>query len=1063
MAEGDPVFIIDNRAEEGSEKVEEYLGKWCNFSECFDIATGYFEIGALRRMDGQWQKLDKIRILMGDETSKSSKGVILNAIKSRLDESFDKEKDENHFMAGIPAIMEAIRSGKIEIRVYTKHKFHAKLYITHPRKELGLDASFALVGSSNFTIPGISKNIEMNVRIDPQAQVRELRNWFEEFWEQGEDVSEDVFKTIERHAREYEPFLIYGRSLEEYFRGRDATVDAWHEDEREIAEGNKEFSQMWCKLDKYQKDGYQNLLKIAGTWGGALLCDGVGLGKTYVGLMLLEKLAGYDRKRVLLLSPKSVHEAVWDPELKDKLGHLYGDNLGNITALKHTDLNGLSEDRKEFIMNYFDAIIIDEGHHFRNRNSRYKILHELINNGTRRKQVYFLTATPINNGVADLYRMISLFTNENEGHFASIGIHNLKGHFMRMKRDLNKLMFDDEDLEGDIEAGLTKEEADQRLKTDKIVKTMIVQRSRNFVRESMKNSDRAIVFPHEVKPKGAYYDLHEVYGDLLKEFEKAFAKKDPLFKLSIYYPYDHLIVPKDEDDHDYQMNKGRLGAIARLIRVGFLKRFESSFESFRVSCHNLLLKNLKWLDMYGSIPGYEGKLEVWLEENSEYVSMARTLHPDIDDEDGDEDYLHDLPSGKLTDWAEEGEFNVEGIVKDAFADIDQIVNFLSKMTEISSETDDKISKLIELLNSDEMTSNRKVIIFSEFMTTARYIRDELVKRMPDTVIVEIDSKTAENRTSVVRRFSPYYNGSSSELLSCDCKGEIEGHDKKKCSKKEEEIQILISTDVLAEGLNLQDSLRLINYDIHWNPVRLMQRIGRIDRRLNLDYEDTIIADHPERESERRKLAYWNFLPPNQLDSLLGLFERVSGKYLNIAKILGIEGGYGLTEEQELGDLKDFNEMYMGKRTIEEELRLKYQDICREYPELRTNWKNMPTRTISGKRLDGRYAFFCYSIPGKRLIDGEAGDEEIWTLEDGESLWFLYDFEKHEIIEKIEDMLLINEKMECLPAEVRVMNIGEDELSQTKKKIEDHIFSTIMRDMKIPMGHDPVLQCWMSIG
>ena len=241
------------------------------------------------------------------------------------------------------------------------------------------------------------------------------------------------------------------------------------------------------------------------------------------------------------------------------------------------------------------------------------------------------------------------------------------------------------------------------------------------------------------------------------------------------------------------------------------------------------------------------------------------------------------------------------------------------MDGITPESDNKIVELVKILNSDQMTSSGKVVIFSEFMTTARYIERELKKRIPDRVIVEIDSKTSENRTGVVRRFSPYYNGLTSESLR---------------EQKKEEIQVLISTDVLAEGLNLQDSLRLINYDIHWNPVRLMQRIGRIDRRLNPENEAKIIADHPDCESERKNIAYWNFLPPNQLDTLLGLFQRVTGKYFNIAKILGIEGGYGLTEDQELPDLSDFNEMYLGKRTVEEELRLKYQDICREYPQHR---------------------------------------------------------------------------------------------------------------------------------
>ena len=130
MVDTGPVFIIDNRAEDGTEKVEEYLGRWCNFSETFDIATGYFEIGALRRMDGQWQKLDKIRILMGDETSKSTKSTILNAINSKLDESFDK-KDENHFMEGIPAIMDAIRSGKIENHIFSTIVREMKIPIGH--------------------------------------------------------------------------------------------------------------------------------------------------------------------------------------------------------------------------------------------------------------------------------------------------------------------------------------------------------------------------------------------------------------------------------------------------------------------------------------------------------------------------------------------------------------------------------------------------------------------------------------------------------------------------------------------------------------------------------------------------------------------------------------------------------------------------------------------------------------------------------------------------------------------------------------------------------------------
>ena len=882
MSSGGSAFVVDNRAEKDTEKVVDYLAKWCNAADRFDIATGYFEIGALRKLDGQWQKLDKIRILMGDETSNQTKSTIMRAITDKLDKSFDSEKDENHFMHGVPGIMEAIQSGKIEIRVYSKHKFHAKLYLTHARPELAVVPSIALVGSSNFTIPGISKNIELNVRVDPQSQVKELQDWFEHFWEQGEDVSNEILQTIEPHVRDYEPFMIYGSALEEYFRGRDATIGVWHEDEEEVADGNQEYSQMWWRLDQYQKDGYLNLLKIAGTHNGAFLCDGVGLGKTYIGLMLLEKLAGYDKKRVLLISPKSVRDSVWEYELEDKLGHLSGPGGGIYSVGMHS-LSSEKNHNWDFIKNYYDAVVIDEGHHFRNKqkSKRYAKLHEIINEGAR-KQVFFLTATPINNGVLDLYRMISLFTNSNENHFRRIGIHNLKGHFMGMKRDLNRLMFDeDENFEGDVQLGLTqKEEADSRLKNDELIRALIVQRSRNFVRASMEGSERDIIFPKTPAPQAQEYDLEKVYGNLLSEFERAFSLNDPLFKLSIYYPFRHLDVSAAEFD-DYDMREGRLAGIVRLIRSGILKRFESSYMAFKVSCHNLLLKNIAWLDEFGRIEGYETRLDEWLEENGKYVNHAREINPLIEyDEDADfGDYLHDIPNRKLTDWAKEGPFNVEGIVKDAFDDIDQIVQFLSLMDDITPDSDDKVQKLVELLESDKMANNNKIIIFSEYMTTTKYLEEQLKKRIPDKNIFELHGGRSVDRTKVVRQFSPYYNNSSTEDLA---------------ERGEQEIDILVSTDVLAEGLNLQDSVRLINYDIHWNPVRVMQRIGRIDRRMNQEIEDKIIADHPNFLEDRRNIAYWNFLPPEQLDSLLGLFERVSGKYLKISKLLGIEGGFGLT-------------------------------------------------------------------------------------------------------------------------------------------------------------------------
>ena len=280
MAEVPSPFIVDNRETDVTDKVQGYLTKWCEVSRQFDIATGYFDVGALTRLDGEWQKLEKIRILMGKDVTKKTKETLVTAISEHLAFSFDEEKEKysNEFLRGVPDIIEAIRSGKIECRVFSPKKFHAKMYITHSRFDIVNPV--ALVGSSNFTVAGISKNIELNVRIEDSGRVAELQEWFEHFWEHDDTkpISEEVLEVMEHQAREYEPFLLYGKSLEEYFRDKETVGPAvWHE--------NK--SVMWPILDKYQQDGYQAMLEISNRWGGSLLCDGVGLGKTFVGLCLL--------------------------------------------------------------------------------------------------------------------------------------------------------------------------------------------------------------------------------------------------------------------------------------------------------------------------------------------------------------------------------------------------------------------------------------------------------------------------------------------------------------------------------------------------------------------------------------------------------------------------------------------------------------------------------------------------------------------------------------------------------------------------------------------------------
>src|ERR1700683_4563586 len=211
---GSELFIVDNSDEDW--KVVRYLRDWCQISKSIDVATGYFEIGSLLAMKDEWQKVDKIRILMGDEVSHRTKDAFVHAVEARFDRTIESEKEKNDFLAGVPAIVAALKSGKIECRVYRKDKFHAKAYITHARLEVV--GSSALVGSSNFTYPGLTENIELNVQITGRP-VSVLQEWYEERWNEAEDVTPQILRTIERHIKEYSPFEVYARSLQEFFRG----------------------------------------------------------------------------------------------------------------------------------------------------------------------------------------------------------------------------------------------------------------------------------------------------------------------------------------------------------------------------------------------------------------------------------------------------------------------------------------------------------------------------------------------------------------------------------------------------------------------------------------------------------------------------------------------------------------------------------------------------------------------------------------------------------------------------------------------------------------------------
>ena len=1029
---GSDLFIVDNS--DDLWKVEEYLREWTGIANKFDIATGYFEIGALLALDQNWQKLNQIRILMCDEVSKRTKQALvegINKIKMILDESIEHEKLVNDFLEGVPSIIDAIGSEQIKCRAYKDKKCHAKAYITHGKHDVV--GSVALVGSSNFTKPGLSQNVELNIQIN--REVDQLQEWFEKYWDEAENIAPDLLKVIERHTREYSPFEVYAKALQEFFRAHEMTENEWEASQ----------SVMYYVLDKYQREGYHSLLKIVKKHRGSFLCDGVGLGKTFIGLMLIERLIQFDRKRVALFVPKSIRKT-WERELIKYLPDLFGD-FSNLAIFNHTDLHRTGEfpERLEKIRTQADVIIIDEAHHFRNTGtkgtgkkdrSRYWRMMDLCED----KELFLLTATPINNRLLDLQRMIELFTQTQSAFFSNIGINSLKGHFRKLDQELNNYL----ELTNTSTGTITNtKEAEYVLSDDLLFRELVIQRSRSYIKESQKkHSGRKIRFPKKSDPVVADYSIKKSYGKLLSLFERAFNRREPLFSLAIYRPLNFF-----KGEVEDAMEFGRQSQVVGLIRTIFLKRFESSSKAFEQSCENMLFKLLAFLEVNSINPKEKLHLKSWMEDNSGILKQAENNQIELfgGEESSDEE---DLIPAELLEGFEElsrDEYKVEKIIGETYSDLDQLVVFLSELKTMTPKNDNKLETLYNLLMTDPDLMNSKVIIFTEFLATARYLHLNL-KRMGVLDIDVVDSMDNRDRDEVIKLFSPYYNYSS--------KAEI-------TEKGKKEIKVLIATDVLSEGLNLQDCTHVINYDIHWNPVRLMQRIGRIDRRMNPEIEAKIIADHPNVKKTRGKVHYWNFLPPDALNEILSLYNRVTSKTLVISKVFGIEGKKLLTPEDDYDALKIFNQDYEGTQTPIEKIHLEYQDILQKNPELEEKLSNYPSKVFSGKESDlikSKKVFFCYSIPGMENVKSDK-DEYEWTFEAGITKWYLYDVNSGEIIEEPTSIDNIIRSSLDTP---RALHIARASLIEIRKIMDKHIKNTYLKSIQAPIGVKPKLAAWMEI-
>lgn len=1034
--------IIDNR--NGNDLLD-ILKRLLIQTHKLDVATGTFEISSLLELDQVWQKLGSLRILMGDETTSRTKSELVQALKDVSIESIEAAKERDDTLSGLKAVRESLTTGHIKARVYTKAKFHPKCYLMDSIEPLPVD--FAVVGSSNFTASGMTRNLELNLFTTDQMHIQSLRQWYEEVWKEGEDVKSALLEVIDPHLREYDPFTVYSRSLYEYFAEREICESSWETHE----------SVIYSKLSKYQKDGYRRAVQIANEWNGCLICDGVGLGKTFIGLMILERCI-MERKRVLMIVPKSAKESVWMSNIKRYLEPKYRRFFKELFDIRlHTDFGRdgtVSKEDLDYYRDHKQVIIIDEAHHFRNpRANRGRLLMRMAKN----KQLYMLTATPINNSLDDLYSLINYFAQDDPEHFMRLCITHLRKYFISNEKR----------LESQHKGMDTPDAADTEdfLRTDHLLREILIQRSRKYVKESETQGSSIPLFPERQLPRVIEYSLKNVYSTIYGELKEAFDKDNPFLSLALYNTASFARVP---DEKIQQTQTQVIG----LIRTLLLKRLESSYKAFEASVEDLLAKMARFTKTHAS-----EAYEMWEATNKRWWSIVQQhIQERLEKEEREaeeEDAIPDLIPG-----FKPSEYDMDRLTKALIEDMEILTAFLSKIyrrfyvagsegDEDDPQKDEKLQKLLQKLQNDPLLHGRKVLIFTEFRSTARYLHKHLQKANISHVEQVDSGRNVKNREEIIQRFAPYYNCFQNN-----------GHLQ---SALEHPIDILISTDVLSEGLNLQDASLIINYDLHWNPVRLMQRIGRVDRRLNPEIEKAL-----NRPADlQNKVFFWNFLPPNELDDLLHLKQRLDGKILRINRTLGIEGAL-LTPDDPEGSLILFNEKYEGTETVEELMRLEKENIEREHPALWSALANMPRRLFSGKAAgdgfhpilnsDGQAVadltpnshkgvFLCYRMPPvvahapKDLFDVILEEYDPTIHSKGPVRWYFYDYATKKISEDLKDIWI---NIRCNDLTPRKVDRDKGGLVDVLLAVKRHIKATYLRDSQTPVGAAPTLIAWMEI-
>ncbi len=858
------------------------------------VVSAYFTVHAYQRLHESLDKIGSMRFLFGepafldnlDSDHVQSKSFTLSDQGLTLDQALNGR-------ANARACADWIRRNNVEIRSVKRPDFlHGKLYFV----ERG-EVQRAISGSSNFTVNGlglkqkngvgVQGNFELNLVVDGDNDKRDLLKWFDELWDHElvGPAREQVLAYLEEAYADRDPDFVYRKTLLHLF-GEAAQREAAQD---ELTVETLENTAIWRALYEFQKHGVKGIINRIAAHGGCVLADSVGLGKTFSALAVIKyfELKATQKARVLVLCPKKLEEN-WRVTL-DGANSKYNpfpDDGFSYTLLAHTDLtreggtnNGV--DLANVRWDNYDLVVIDESHNLRNRkSSRYEKLMEAVVKGGKGTKFLLLSATPVNVDLSDLHNQIALFTGDNDGAFRdTLGIRNLKTTL----KDSQKAFIKWSLLPA---AARTPKALSLELPPAffHLLDGVSIARSRKQIKQHYADSLSEIgTFPTRRKPeyidsevdlKGAF----PPYADLDAKLSK--------YSLCVFKPSTYVL-PGFADKYADTTGVANFSQETRerylidMMKINFLKRLESSVVSFGATMNRTIAK----------IDALIGKLEGF--EALDPENMAPDF--DADDPDADPELLAALQTGRAVKYKLEHLRRADWIV-DLKKDREQLLILANAADAVTPDRDAKLAKLkaciVAKINAGDTdldgNADRKILVFTAFADTATYLYGELKAWAKSSLGLEVGLVTgasggvdstlgARNFSDVLAHFSPVSKNRAvwSAVWSAGfsplkpnapnengLKPALQtGSDGLKPALQTAQIDLLIATDCISEGQNLQDCGTLINFDVHWNPVRLVQRFGRIDR----------IG------SRHKAIQMINFWPVKTLDEYINLQNRVESR------------------------------------------------------------------------------------------------------------------------------------------------------------------------------------------